>query len=125
MDDRLKRVLQKELELGDIDLVDEFRETDMNKRDFTLALAKQYPFQVDRYDFQLFTKPYVTQLIENAKIYFAGQTQKGVYATVEEYQNDFALFEEMMLEKVASRKAFIEESRILKEDIKNGNSKVN
>ena len=122
MNERQKIVLQKAGEIGDVHLVPEFRESDMKDRAFTLEYAKQYPYEVDEYDFQLFTKPYVKQLMENAKIYFADQAKKGVYSTIDEYNVDFKTFEDMMLEKVAARQAYREDIKTIDGEIRSNES---
>lgn len=120
MDDRQKIVLKK-FENEDVPTIydiPEFKERDFADRSFAIAVAKQYPFYTDQYDVELFTKPFVKELTESAKIYFATRAIEGVYKTMEEYKEDYDAFDQMLTEKVATRAAMQEKVSKVKKNIK-------
>lgn len=108
MDDRQKTVLKKFEKEPVVFNIPEFKERDFADREFTLALAKLYPFYTEEFDFELFTKPYVKELMESAKIYLSTRAIEGVYKTMEEYREDYDAFDKMLTEKVATRAAMQE-----------------
>ncbi len=124
MDDRQKLILKKFEKEPEIYAIPEFKEKDFADREFTLALAKMYPFYTENFDFELFTKPYVKELIESAKIYLSTRAIEGVYSSMEEYKEDYEAFDSMLTEKVATRTAMQERvSKVKKSLVKQEETK--
>jgi len=121
MDDRQKKVL-KDFEKArvDIEYIPGFKKSDLSNREFTLAVAKIQPLYCELFDEELFTRPYVKELIESISVAFSKMVMDGVYDNtgIKEYKVDWKQVEDIITDKTASRVAMMETVKKVKNSFK-------